>query len=158
MKLRVTLTIALTLSVVGLSLMSFDTTARAQPARMRRVADTGVVTRHPNQTLRLVITWGDGAADPITVRFRRMGYMQEGCNSDGVCKFAVASQSTSDPIMLMPGEAASFDIDTAANGDLHMAVRGVILGTSLTKDLTGTLQIIDKTTGQTNIIAILIAD
>ena len=157
MKRRITLSIVLVLSVVLLSSASSDSTVQAQQQqRQRFTADTGVVTLGPNQMLRLTINGGAGN-DAITVRLRRMEYSQNAC-SGGVCKLAVASQSTSAPVTLMPGEAASFEIDPAPNGELQRAVRGVILGRGLTKDLTGTLLIIDKTTGQVNsIIAILIA-
>jgi hypothetical protein len=159
MKRRIALSIALALSVLSLALVSSDSTARAQPEpREKFTADTGIVPLGHNQRLRLVINWGDGK-EAITVRLRQMEYTPEACNSSGVCKLVVASQSTSAPITLMPGQAASFDIDAAPNGDLHMAVRGIILARGLTKDMTGTLQIINETTGDvTSLMALLIPE
>jgi hypothetical protein len=116
MKQRITLTIALTVSVVLVSLASSDSTAQAQPER-RRVADTGILSLAPNQELRLTLLRltlmgdadGDGKVDAADyVLFRRMEYGQESCSSDGVCKLVVTSQTTTNPVRLRPGEAVSF--------------------------------------------------
>ena len=111
MKRRITLSIALTVSVVLASLASSDSTAQAQLTG-RRVADTGIVSLAPNQELRLTLMGdadGDGKVDAADyVLFRRMEYGQETCGSDGVCKLVVTSQTTTNPIRLRPGEAVSF--------------------------------------------------
>jgi hypothetical protein len=111
MKRRITLSIALVLSVVLVSLASSDSTAQAQPER-RRVADTGILSLAPNQELRLTLMGdadGDGKVDAADyVLFRRMEYGQESCSSDGVCKLVVTSQTTTNPVRLRPGEAVSF--------------------------------------------------
>ena len=111
MKGRIALSIALTLSVVLVSLASSDSTALAQQGR-RNVADTGIVSLGPNQELRLTLT-GDSNADGSVdgadfLVFKRMEYGQESCSSDGVCKLVVTSQTTSNPIKLSPGEAVTF--------------------------------------------------
>src|SRR5688572_17164291 len=111
MKRRIPLSIALTLSVVLVSLASSDSTALAQQGR-RNVADTGIVSLGPNQELRLTLT-GDSNADGSVdgadfLVFKRMEYGQESCSSDGVCKLVVTSQTTSNPIKLSPGEAVTF--------------------------------------------------
>ena len=111
MKRRITLSIALVLSFVLVSLASSDSTAQAQLAG-RRVADTGIFSLGPNQELRLTLMGdanGDGKVDAADyVLFRRMEYGQETCGSDGVCKLVVTSQTTSNPVRLRPGEAVSF--------------------------------------------------
>ena len=111
MKRRIALSIALTVSVVLVSLASSDSTAQAQQGR-RRVADTGIVSLGPNQELRLSLA-GDYNADGDVdggdyALFRRMEYGQQSCGSDGVCKLVVTSQTTSNPVRLRPGEAVSF--------------------------------------------------
>jgi hypothetical protein len=111
MKRRIALSIALVVSVVLVSLASSDSTAQAQQG-IRRVADTGIVSLGPNQELRLTVMGdfnADGQVDAADyVLFRRMEYGQETCNSDGVCKLVVTSQTTTNPIRLRPGEAVSF--------------------------------------------------
>ncbi len=122
MKFRKTLSIAIVLSIVLVSLMSSDSTAKAQN-RIKAVADTGMVTLGPNQVLRLSVVSVDGelGGGIYGIRFRQVSYTQGICNGDGVCKQSVASQSTSDPMTLMPGEAATFDIPNTAFG-----VRGIV--------------------------------
>jgi hypothetical protein len=72
----------------------------------------------------------DGTSNTIlTVRFRRTEYMQDACNPDGVCKLTVSSQTTSTPITLMPGEAASIDFPSNPGG-----VRGVVMGNFIGTD------------------------
>ena len=109
MKRRITLTIALTLSFLLLSLASSDSMAQAQPGTKRVVADTGILSLGPNQVLRLTLTGdfnADGNVDAADyVLFRRMEYGQETCSSDGVCKLVVTLQTTTNPIRLRAGEA-----------------------------------------------------
>ena len=81
MKRRMTLSIALTLSVVALLLASSDSTAQPKPG-IRRVADTGIVSLGPNQVLRLTL-FGDATGDRQVdaadyVVFRRMEYIGYG--------------------------------------------------------------------------------
>ena len=145
MKRRIALSFALALSVISLALVSFDSAARAQQ-RQRCTADTGVITLRPNQKLRLATngTIGPQAGDAtVVVGFRRMDYVHEGCNSDGVCKLAVASQSTSAPITVMPGEAAYIDVAPAYPGG---GVRVVVL--SNRRNVRATAAIIDTVTGE----------
>lgn len=150
MKHKLALTISLAMIVALASLMRSDSTASAQQRRVFR-GDTGVVPLGSHQVLRITVDWGDG--DPGTVRFGRIAYMPEGCNSDGVCKLAVAAQDTSEPITLMRGEAASMDYRET---DFNF-VRRVVLSSS--RNVRVNAQIIDVTTGQVDgIIAILIAN
>ena len=139
MKRNMTLSIALALSVL-VSLVSLPAAARSQQ-RQRCTADTGVITLGPNQKLRVVVT-GMGGNDAITVRFRRMEYTQDACGG-GVCKLVVASQSTSAPITLMPGEAASVDITPTPGSS---GVRAVVV--SNRRNVRVTAAIIDTITGE----------
>jgi hypothetical protein len=141
-----TLSIALALSVALLSLASSDSTAQAQPGR-RRVADTGIVSINPNQMLRLTL-FGDADGDRDVdgadfLVFRRMEYGQESCSSDGVCKLVVASQTTSNPIRLRPGEAVSFTCLPAS----VFGVRVVVL--SNRRNVRATATITNIITGET---------
>src|SRR5258705_13378343 len=105
MKDKATTLIAVVLSML-LSLVSFSSPAQSQ-TRSRVIADTGVVTLAPNQVLRVTGDWnGDG---PNAIQFRQLGYTAAGCDGS-VCKHTVTSQTTSGPVTLMPGEAASIHI------------------------------------------------
>ena len=107
MKRKITTSIALVLSIVLLSLIKSDTTASAEPPQ-RFTFDTGVIPIREGQILRVTVL---GALDLNDLFFRvnRQSYAPGVCNTDGVCRLAVASESISDPIRLMPGEAVSLD-------------------------------------------------
>lgn len=132
MKRKLTLSIALILSITFLLLTGSDSTAQSQN-QLKPVADTGVITLGPNQELRVTVAAGDvNGDDNIRVRFRKLEYMQTNC-SNGVCKYAVSSQATSDPITLAPGEAASrkwYEVDLTA-------FRGMVLSSSRNVRVTG---------------------
>ena len=136
MKRRITLSIALTLSVVLLSLMSSDQAAKAQQGR-RVVGDTGIITIGPNQVLRLTADFDlDGDVDGADfLVFKRIEYSQGACGGSGVCKLAVASQTTSNPIALTPGEAALYDIPEGTSNTV--GVRGVVLSNRRKVRVTG---------------------
>jgi hypothetical protein len=113
MKRRITLSIALTLSVILLSLTSSDSTVKAQN-QLKIIAETGLITLGPNQALRLTVNTGAGN-DTIKIRFRRQEYTET--ETTGVIrKLAVTSQEISDPITLAPGEAASYNVNELALG------------------------------------------
>lgn len=134
MKRRITLSIALVVSFVLVSLTSSDSTVTAQN-QIKIVADTDVITLGQNQILRVMAVGDLTSFD--RVRFRKMEYMQGVCGG-GVCKLAIASQTLSDIIILMPGEAASFDIPNTAFGvraviespDQNMRVSALIINTT----------------------------
>ena len=136
MKRRITLSIALTLSVVLVSLMSSDQAAKAQQGR-RVVGDTGIITLGPSQVLRMTVNSDeDGDVDGADfLVFRRIEYSQGACGGSGVCKLAVASQTTSNPIALMPGEAALYDISDGTSNTV--GVRGVVLSNRRNVRVTG---------------------
>src|SRR5688572_10468012 len=98
MRHRTTLSIALALSVVLLSVMSSDSAANTQPPPQRFRADTGLIIPGPHQILRLTIAAGSGDDQITFVRFRRMEYQQGTCDSAGVCKHALSSQTITDRI------------------------------------------------------------
>ena len=148
MKRRITLSIALVLSIVLLSLMSSDSTAQAQN-QLRVVADTGFITLGPNQILRLTVNTRDGN-DTINVRFRQQEYIDTGTTA-GVRKLAVSSQDSSDLIPLMPGEATSLDFRRCAS-PICGGVRGMVLSNS--QNVRVNAMIIDTVTGDTTSILI----
>jgi hypothetical protein len=138
MKRRITLSIVLALSIVLVSLTSSDSRAGAQN-QLRVIADTGMIKLGPNQILRITVSPCSGN-DTIVVRFRRMTYMQSVC-SDGVCKSTMTAQNNSTPLLLMPNEAASYDIDATATHE----VRGSV--SSNRRNVLVTAAIIDTVTG-----------
>jgi hypothetical protein len=140
MKRKMTLTLVLTASI-GLLLSGIVTTVHGE-RKAGPVADTGIVSLSSNEVLRVTADW-DGAA---TVAFRQAGYVQGGVNN-GVYKLMLTSQSTSQPVTLMHGDAASIDIDSNSFG-----VRAIVLSSN--PKVRVTAAIVDKNTG--NIIAVLI--
>jgi hypothetical protein len=148
MKHRITLSIALVVTFASLSLPFFATTTQAQQRSTKFRFDTGVVRLGPQQILRLAVDWGDGKPDAVDaadyVLFRRMEYGQETCGSDGVCKLAVTSQTTSNPIRLSPGEAAFY---TNSPGGGLLGVRIVAL--SNRRSVRATATITNIITGET---------
>jgi len=146
MKRRITLSITLVLSVVLLSLMSSDSTAKAEPEGRRVSFDTGIVTLGPGQKLRVAVVGDFNRDNDIRVRFRRMGYIEQ----DNLYK--VASEVTTDPITLAPGEGAVIDI--TLDRDMN-AVRGIVNANLIGTNAAGTVtvQIIDAT-GQVDSILI----
>src|ERR1044071_5736659 len=105
MKRRFTLSIALALSVILLSLASFNSIAKAAPP-LKFNADSGIIVLGPHQALRIMVANG---LDSLSVRFRGLEYTQTTCD-DGVCRHVISSQTMSNLITLAPGEGASFDI------------------------------------------------
>ena len=144
MKRKISLSVALVLTMAfGLQLSS-DATVQAQPAQKFRF-ETGVVKLGPNQILRITVDWGDGTAG--SVRFGQTAYTQDGCNGDGVCKLTGTNTFTG-PITLMPGEAASYDILAASTYG-----RGIVLTNNRNAHVNAS--IIDATTERVD--AVLIA-
>ncbi len=136
MKSRIALSIVLGLSVVVLALISSDSAVKAQPKNVF-VADTGMITLGPNQTLRITVANG---LDPATVRFRRFEYSTGLCDVTG-CKHTIMSQTVSNPMTLAPGEAASYN-----EGDTATHVRGVV--TSNRADVKVGVLILKTSTGE----------
>jgi hypothetical protein len=150
MKRKITLSLALVLSVVLVSLLSSDRTAQAQN-QIRIIADTGVITLGPGQVLRVSITSPRDAASGLPTGFRRIEYAQGACEG-GVCKQTIESQTTTDVVTLAPGEAASIDLRRCVYpvcGGVY--VRGVVLSSS--RDVKVNAMIIDEITGE--IVAVI---
>ncbi len=142
MKRRMTLSIALVFSLVLLSLMSSDSTANAQASRLRFKAVLGLIIPGPHQILRITVNAGAGNDTLTVVRFRRLEYMRDTCDSAGVCKYALSSQTRTNPITLARGEAAFHDI-TDGTSNTFLGVSGVV--ESNRQDVTVTAQIISST-------------
>jgi hypothetical protein len=120
MKRRITLSIALILSLTLVSLTSSDSTAQAQNQIWN--ANTGLITLGEGQDLRVTVA-GQSGDDAVIVRFRQTRYMQTACDG-GICKHAAAAQTLSNPVALAPGEAASMDVYQTIQ---YSGVRAVVL-------------------------------
>ena len=147
------ISITLLLSVVLLTIMSANVVAQ-QGRGLFVACDSGVYTlKNADQVLRVTIDWGDGAESPATVRFRQLGYLEQGNI------YRVAAETTTDPITLAAGEAAHIDISQGEFG----AVRGVVYVGGSTRDAVRarvTFQIISKSTGRVEsvLIALLLPE
>lgn len=144
MKRRITLSIALVLSVVLLSLMKSDWSANAAPPQ-RYSYDTGYLTPGANQFVRITIALGDGP-EVGQLRIRRIQATQGSC-SEGICSHGVASETTSPPLTLTPGGGFSADMDSDQSG----MVRGIVLSDH--KNLQLTVSVVDTETGK--VVAIM---
>ena len=143
MKRRITLSIALALSIVLALLTNSDRSAQAQ-RRQVLAADTGVVTLGANQTLRLTVAGPVGVVNPDhhILEFRRTNYTENAC-SGSVCKLAVASVQNSGAVTLLPGEAVSFTVGPDIQGN---GVRVAVLSSS--QDVRANAMIINNLTGE----------
>ena len=139
MKRRITLSIALALTAVQLSLASSDSTAQSAP-RLKFNADSGIVALAPNQVLRIMVA---NKLDTASVRFTRIEYAQDSCDTAGVCKHVISSQTTSNLYTANPGQGLSAEV---SHGVALSGVRCVV-STNLT-NVQVTAVIIDTTTGK----------
>jgi hypothetical protein len=138
MKNRMTLSIALTLSLL-LSLVSFPSTAKAQQPQRFRFA-TGVLSPGIGQTLRVTVATGDvNGDDTITVRIRWRKYEAAGCSGmPPVCRHTVESQGMTASMTLSRTDAISFDVPGDGNGvnvvvesnSRNVKVLGIVFDTS----------------------------
>ena len=143
MKRKIILSIALFLSIGLVSLTSSDSPVAAQN-QLRIVADSGFIAATLDQdinSLRVTVNTGAGD-DAIAVRFRRIDYTQIACDG-GICKHEISAQTTSDPIILQPGEAVSLNVQGNQIGT--DGVRIVVLSSSRNVRVNGS--IIDAVTG-----------
>ena len=135
MKRKITFSIVLGVGIVLALLMKADSSVGAQN-QIRIAGDTGVLKLGPGQILRITASPAGGNS---AVAFRRMEYMPTDCNG-GVCKLAVASQSTTNPTMVASGEGLFYEyieIDS---------VRVVVLSNS--RDVKVNALIVDAATGK----------
>jgi hypothetical protein len=141
MKHKTTLSMAIALSVLMLSLMTSDSRANVETSH-GWVADSGMVTLGPNQSLRITVT-------PTTLRNRtlRVSFNAQTTTvtcGGGVCTHTVTTETTTVPVTLMPGQAASYDIDQPAGAS---AVRGRVFADSPEMQVNGLF--VDTLTGMT---------
>ena len=148
MKIKLTLSIALALGIVLLSLTYSDWTAGAEPPQ-RFVFDTGLIKVGTGQLAIVSVAAGDfngdGSVDAADYVFRRFEYAEGPCTPDGVCRQAVESQSVSDVIRLLPGQAASIVVDPS--DPTGNTVRAVVVTNKRSARVTAS--IVDTVTGRT---------
>lgn len=138
MKRRITLSIAIALGIALISLINPDSTVNAQN-QLRDVADSGAIPLGHGQVLRLTVISADGepGGEVSRIRFRQIGYAPDVCNRGGICKSTIASQTTTGPITLGQGEAASVDVSgpgywriIVESNDRNVRTNGVVFDTS----------------------------
>jgi len=149
MKRRITLSVALLLSLVLVSLMQSDATVEAQNNPLRYSAGTGLVTLTPGEKLHLTVNAGAGD-DAFAVRFRRTRYIKTGC-PDGVCRYVVQSQTTTPAMIQTPNQSSKLDL---MGSELGTNEAGSIEVLSSSRNAEVTVQISDAVTGQTKSVLI----
>jgi hypothetical protein len=140
MKRRISLSIAFSFCIGLLALISSDSTANAAPPRTY-IGDTGMITVGPNEFLRATAV-NRSRVSSLTVTFTAQ-VTQSVC-SGGVCTHTVVSETTTNPVALMPGQAASHDIMPTPSAS---AVRAIVRADG--PDWLGNALIVDSTTGGT---------
>jgi hypothetical protein len=141
MTLRLPLALVLTLSLAA------PAAPAPVPSGSDVAADTGIVSLGPNQVLRVTAFWLLPYIEQENIfRFRRTEYSAGACTG-GVCALSVASQTTSAPVTVPPGGAATLEVAGGSAGS-----RVVLLSGGRGARLTA--QVVDATTGQ--IICVLI--
>ncbi|HEY0459267.1 MAG TPA: hypothetical protein VGC97_09045 [Pyrinomonadaceae bacterium] len=93
--------------------MNYPNAAGGNGSDIRATAPVGFTALGAFQKLRPTVVNRDNKNADI--RFGQQQYTQEICNG-GVCRHSVSSQNVSNPIRLMPGEAAS--IDDSVTGEI----------------------------------------
>ena len=139
MKRNIALALA-ALSLISVSLFSFDSSVRAQQTRRIATFDTGIVALGPNQILRLTITGDFNNDGDVTVGLRGIKYAQGVCGG-GVCQLVNAGATTTGPLTLAAGEAISLDLVASTYG------RGIV--SSSRKNVRVTASIINTLTSDT---------
>jgi hypothetical protein len=124
MKRRITLSIAVVLSIALVSLTSSDSTANAAPPRTY-FADTGMIPLGPDRVLRVaVIPVPSGSLNDGRYQLTVLASQVTTSNcSGGLCAYTVTSQTTSDPLELRRGQAVSYDLAQTAGAS---AVRAIV--------------------------------
>ncbi len=151
MKHKITISIALILSITLVSLMSSDSSVEAQN-QIRVVGDTGFIAAILDQDLnsfRVTVNTGAGN-DAVAVRFRRIDYTQIACNG-GICKHEISAQTVSDLITLMPDEAVSLSVPGNQIGTDVTGTRFIVLSNS--RDVRVNAAIVESLTN--NIVAVI---
>ncbi len=144
MKRRITFSIALSLCIGIVGLMISDPSVKAAASRSY-IADSGMITLGPNQIMRVTVA-NTSSQRSLTVAFTDQ-FTSAAC-SGGVCTHTVTSQTTTDPVTLLPRQAASHDIMPASGAS---AVRAIVVGNGSNMLVNGL--IIDTTTGQSTVMS-----
>ncbi len=141
MKRRIILSIALFLSIVLVSLMSSDQSAKAQPPQRFKFA-SGIITPGTGQVMRITIGCGGGNYCLTTgIRILQQQYTAAGCaGTPAVCRQTIASQSAS-PVIPLGNDALTFDVQGTGNG-VNVVVE------SNNRDVRVNVLIIDSATGE----------
>lgn len=139
MKRRMTLSIVLSMCIGLFAMMSSDSSVKADPVRTY-IADSGLITLGPNQILRVTVA-DTTSQRSLTVTFNDQ-FTSATCVG-GVCTHTVTSQTTTAPVTLTPGQAASHDIIPTPSAS---AMRSKVVGNSRNMLVNGL--IIDTTTGE----------
>jgi hypothetical protein len=142
MKRRSYTVIAFALWALSFSLMASESVVGAQ-ASNRYVADSGMVTLGPNETFRVTVAPSAMRRRVTTITVTFEPVVTFSTCSNGVCTHTVLSDTTTDPVTLHDGQAASYDITQPSEGS---AVR--IRVHSDSQDMLVNGMVIDNTTGQ----------
>jgi len=144
MKRKIILSVALILSIISVLLMNSGSSVEAQN-QTRYTAGTGIITLGANQNLSLTINGGAGD-DAIAVRFRRTRYVKTAC-ADGVCRYVIESQTTSETMISAPNQSSKLDVmgnqigpDAAVSIEVLSSSRNARVTVQLTDALTGQVQ------------------
>lgn len=133
--------------------LALSTTATAQNG-IKPIVDSGMITLGPKEVLRLTVVGGNNN-DNVRVRFRLIDYTAGMCNGPE-CKHVILSQTTSAPIRLDAGEAASSSFPTTVAGEEVRYVRAVVLSDNPNVKVQGI--VFDTSTQRINAICTFIPD
>ena len=133
--------------------LALSTIATAQGG-IKPIADSGMITIGPKEVLRLTVVAGNNN-DNVRVRFRLIEYTAGLCNG-AECKHVIMSQSTSAPVRLDAGEAASSSVPIMVGGEEVRYVRAVVLSDNPNVRVQGI--VFDTSTQRINAICTFIPD
>ena len=146
MKRKITLLSVLAVSITSILLLSSYTGVEAQN-QLRYLGGTGIVMLGENQNMSVTINGGSGN-DAIAFRLRRTVYVKTNC-TDGVCGYAVESQTTSGTMISAPNQSSKLDLMGNQIGT-DRAVKIEILSSS--PKAVVTMQLVDVLTGQVDAV------
>lgn len=138
---------------IVLCVLASFTTVTAQNG-IKPFADSGMITLGPKEVLRLTVVAGNNNEN-IRVRLRLIEYTAGMCNGPE-CKHVVLSQTTSAPIRLDAGEAASSSFPATVGGEEVRYVRAVVLSDNPNVRVQGI--VFDTSTQRINAICTFIPD
>ena len=136
------------MSVVTLSLIKSDLTVNAEPPQKFKW-DTGIVTLGQNQILRVVSVDGELGGGIYGEVIRRIEYQQTVCEA-GICKNAIASQTTSPQLTIAPNESASIDTPNGGiwrivvlTNNRNVQVNAIVFDTFTQRVVTSAVDVVD---------------